>query len=65
MEGKKLFTTVEVAQELGVSNSHMRNMIRTGKAQPAQQIGGTWMFTQDEVERLRTRKRTTGPEKKQ
>ena len=65
MEGKKLLTTQEVAQDLGVTDSYIRKLIRTGKASPAQQIGGTWLFSQDEVERLRHRKRTRGPDKKQ
>lgn len=64
MEGKKLLTTQEVAQDLGVTDSYIRKLIRTGKASPAQQIGGTWLFSQDEVERLRHRKRTRGPDKK-
>jgi predicted site-specific integrase-resolvase len=65
MEEKKLYTSPEAAQALGVSASHMRNMIRTGIAQPKCAIGGTWMFTQEEIERLRNRKRTRGPSKKQ
>jgi excisionase family DNA binding protein len=64
MEEKKLYTTPEVAQALGVSNSHVRNMVRTGIAKPTQQIGGTWIFTLDEIERLRGRKRTPGRVKK-
>ena len=56
MEGKdKLYTTQETGDQLGMSDSKLRNLIRTGKAQPKQQIGGTWMFTLDEIERLRTR----------
>jgi len=65
MEEPKLYTSPEAAQALGVSNSHMRNMIRTGIAHPKCAIGGTWMFTPDEIERLRHRKRTRGPNKKQ
>jgi excisionase family DNA binding protein len=61
----KLYTTQEAAQELGVTDSHIRNMIRTGKAQPAQRIGNSWVFTIDEIKRLRGRKRTTGKAKKQ
>lgn len=64
MEVKKLYTTQEAAQELGISAGYLRTMMVQGKAKPAQQIGGTWMFAQDEVERLRTRKRTRGPDKK-
>ncbi len=66
MEGKdKLYTTQQTAHELGVTDSHIRNMIRTGKAYPAQRIGNSWVFTIDEIERLRGRKRTTGKAKKQ
>ena len=55
MEEQQLYTTPEAATQLGVSDSHMRNMIRTGKATPKQQIGGTWMFTLEEIERVRQR----------
>jgi excisionase family DNA binding protein len=61
----KLYTTPEAAAQLGVSASHMRNMIRTGIAKPAQQIGALWLFTAEEIERLRGRKRTPGRVKKQ
>jgi excisionase family DNA binding protein len=65
MEEKQLYTTPEAASQLGVSDSHLRNMIRTGKAQPDKQVGGTWLFTLEEIERLRQRKRTPGRDKKQ
>lgn len=61
----RLYTTQEAAEQLGVTDSHMRNMIRTGKAKPKQRIGNSWVFTLDEIERLRQRKRTRGPSKKQ
>lgn len=64
MEDIELMTTQEVARELGVSDSHVRSMVRTGKAQPVRQVGGTWMFTREEVERLRERKRRPGPDPK-
>jgi hypothetical protein len=61
MEDKqKLYTTPEAATQLGISDSHMRTLIRLGKAQPKQQIGGTWMFTLDEIERLRIRPKSKG-----
>lgn len=61
MEGKqKVFTTQEAAEQLGISDSHMRNLIRWGKAQPVQRIGNSWVFTLDEIERLRTRPKTRG-----
>lgn len=61
----RLYTTQEVAKELSVSDAHIRRMIGQGKAHPKQQIGGTWLFTAEEIERLRHRKRTRGPDKKQ
>jgi len=61
---ERLYTTPEAAQALGVSDSHMRNMIRTGIAQPKQMLGHNWLFTAAEIERLRHRKRTRGPRKK-
>jgi len=64
MDEKDLYTTVEVAQALGVTAAHMRNMIRTGKAQPKRMLGHNWLFTAEEIERLRTRKRKPGPAKK-
>ncbi len=63
MEEKLLYTTPEAATQLGISDSHMRNMIRTGKAHPTKQVGGTWLFTLEEIERVRHRKRTTGRDK--
>jgi len=64
MEGSKLRTTQEAAEELGITPGHLRTMIVLGKATPAQQIGGTWMFSAAEIERLRHRKKTRGPDKK-
>jgi predicted site-specific integrase-resolvase len=62
----KLLTTPQAAIQLGVSASHMRNLIRTGKATPNQQIGGTWMFSLEEIERVRNRPISKGgkPKKK-
>jgi len=54
-DNDKLFTTQEAAQQLSISDSHMRKMIMLGKAQPKQMMGGTWFFTADEIERLRNR----------
>ena len=66
MEGKdKLYTTQEAAQEIGVSYSYLRTLIARNIAQPARQIGGTWIFTIDEIERLRTDRKPTGRPKKQ
>jgi predicted site-specific integrase-resolvase len=61
----KLYTTQQAAQELGVSDSLLRIMIRKGTAHPNQKIGNSWVFTLDEIERLRHRNRKTGPAKKQ
>jgi len=51
----ELFTTIEAAQQLGIGDGHLRNMIADGKAFPVKQIGGTWMFDAAEIERLRNR----------
>ena len=59
-----MYTTPEAADLLGISDSRLRNLIREGKAHPKQQVGGTWLFTLEEIERLRHRKRTRGPDKK-
>lgn len=56
----RLYTTQEVAKELSVSDAHIRRMVGQGKAHPKQQIGGTWMFTLDEIERLRHRSKSKG-----
>ena len=61
MEGKdKLYTTQQAAEMLGFTDSRLRQLILAGTAQPAQQIGGTWLFTGEEIERLRTRPRGKG-----
>ncbi len=60
----KLFTTPQAASQLQVSNSHMRTMIRTGIAKPIMRLGNGWVFTQDEIERLRTRNKSVGRPKK-
>ncbi len=62
-ETQRLYTTPQAAQELGVSDSLLRMMIMKGKAHPKQRIGNSWVFTIDEIERLRHRKRTSGPAK--
>jgi excisionase family DNA binding protein len=57
MEEKALFTTQQVAKELSISDAHVRRMIGLGKAHPKEQIGGTWLFTKEEIERLRNRRK--------
>ncbi len=56
----RLYTTQEVAKGLSVTDSYIRNLIVQGKAHPKQQIGGTWLFTLEEIERLRTRPKSKG-----
>lgn len=56
----RLYTTQEVAKELSVTDSYIRNLIVQGKAHPKQQIGGTWLFTLEEIERLRSTRRRRG-----
>ncbi len=63
-EKQKLYTTQEAAKELGITDGHMRTLIVTGKAHPAERIGHSWVFTPEEIERLRHRKRTRGRTKK-
>jgi len=61
---QKLYTTQEVARALSVSDAYIRQLIGRGQAYPVQRIGNSWVFTADEIERLRTRKRTRGVGKK-
>jgi len=56
---EKLYTVQEAAQQLGVSDSHVRNMIRTGKAHPTRRIGHMWVFTPEEIEQMRIRRTRT------
>ena len=60
MEEKQLYTTQEVAEQLNVSDAYIRQMIGAGKAYPKEQIGGTWLFTREELDRLRTRPKSKG-----
>ncbi len=63
---QKLYTTQEAAKQIGISDRHMRTLIGQGKATPKEQIGGTWMFTVEEIERVRHRpKGKVGRPKKQ
>ncbi len=56
MQENEWYTTPQAAKVIGISANHMRNLIRTGKAMPIKQIGGTWLFTLEEIERVRNRK---------
>ena len=60
MEGVKLFTTQEVAKELGVSGSLIRKLVRFGKLTPAARYGVTMVFTQEQIEELRARQKSAG-----
>lgn len=59
MEDKQLFTTQEVAQELGVSDAYIRVLIARGQAHP-KAFGKAHMFTKEELERLRNRPKSKG-----
>ena len=62
----ELFTTIEAAQQIGIGDAYLRNLISDGKAHPTKMIGGTWMFDAAEIERLRNRPISKGgrPKKK-
>ena len=55
LEERRLYTTPEAAELIGISANHMRTLIVRGTATPAKQIGGTWLFSIEEIERLRSR----------
>lgn len=61
----KLYTTLEAAQELSVSDSYIRKLIARGQAHPQQKIGGIWLFTKEEINRLRTSRKARGRPAKQ
>lgn len=61
--GQKLYTTQQTADMLGLTDAHIRHMIRTGQAQPLMKFGKGWAFTEDEIERLRTRPENRGRKK--
>lgn len=63
-EETKVYTTQQVASMLNVSDSYIRQLIAKGKAIPKERIGNIYVFTLDEIDRLRHRKRTRGPDKK-
>ncbi len=66
MEGKdKLYTTQEAAALIGVTDSRLRQLILKGKATPAQKVGGTWIFTIEEIERLQTRPKAGRPKRQE
>ena len=59
----KFYTTKEAAALLGFTDGRLRQLIKKGKATPAQQVGGTWVFTIEEIERLQTRPKAGRPKK--
>ena len=54
----KLLTSTQVAAELGVNDSRIRQLAR--QKQIGQKLGRDWVFTVEEVEKLRTRKTAPG-----
>jgi len=59
-ETDKLYTTQQAAAQLGMSDSNLRNLIRWGKATPKERIGNSWVFTLEEIERIRNRPKRWG-----
>jgi DNA-binding transcriptional MerR regulator len=60
MEGKDLYTTQEVAELIGITAGRIRQLIMLRRFTPKRKIGGTWVFTPDEIEQLRTRQKPKG-----
>lgn len=58
-----LYTTQQVAALLSVSDAYVRIMISRGIAFPKQKIGNSHVFTFEEIERLRHRRRRGEPKK--
>ena len=64
MEDKqRLYTTQQAADMLGITDSRLRQLIKT-KVVNAMRIGPIWVFTIEEIDRLRTRQQTPGRPKK-
>lgn len=64
MEEKELFTTQEVAKELGTSDAYIRVLVARGQAHPKSSFGRMHMFTREELERLRNRSKDKGKQTK-
>ena len=60
MESQKLLSTQEAAKELSVSGSMIRYLVAIGEAKPLRKVGRGWLFTSEEIERLRTRPKSKG-----
>lgn len=58
---KHLFTVTEAAGELGVTPIRVRQLCQEGKA--GERVGSVWILTRDEIEALKKRKTTPGPER--
>jgi excisionase family DNA binding protein len=56
-------TTAEAAQELGVTQTRVRQMILAGEIDAVMR-GGSWFITPDQVEKARGRKTKSGPKPK-
>ena len=60
MEDKqRLYTTQQAADMLDITDSRLRQMIMRKEIEPAR-IGNIWVFTLDEIEKLRNRKQKPG-----
>lgn len=64
-EREGLYTTTEVAQELGITPRRVRQLVEQGIAKPVEVFGKTWVFTKAEIERLHQRPKRAGRKKKQ
>ena len=56
----RLYTTQETAAELGVTDSAVRHWVRLALATPYRRVGRNWLFTAEEIERLRNRSKSKG-----
>lgn len=65
MEGQKLYTTEEVAAELGISGSLVRRLVRQGRATPKERYPRMFLFTREEIEKLRARPKRAGKKTEQ
>lgn len=60
MEDQKLFSTSEAATMLGTTAGALRLLIMRGVITPKLKIGRAWVFTQADIEELRTRQKNKG-----
>jgi predicted site-specific integrase-resolvase len=58
------YTIRQVAQMLQISESRIRNLVRTGKVKPKERFGWAWVFSQEEVEHIRNRPGLGRPKKR-